>query len=172
MSHLARLLGGPRPPLLWRTSPPAASQTLPRQIHSSQRLQKKSEPPKTEAVDSDAPVKFSTSDGFAPNPFTPRGTMSPPRPNFEFRSIQLSVIAFLVYFCILREENDIDERIREPGNLYDVLEGLERKKLEEQLKTRTDKGLDTKAIRMRLSELRKDELAGKDKQMPVLQQRV
>lgn len=38
----------------------------------------------------------------------------PPRPFYEDIIISLSFIAFMVYFCALREENDVDEQLDMP----------------------------------------------------------
>ena len=43
----------------------------------------------------------------------------------------VSVAAFLIYFCILREENDLDEYL--DLNLFDRLNQLEQAQLEEKL---------------------------------------
>lgn len=63
---------------------------------------------------------------------------------------------FLVYFCVLREENEVDTKLR--MTLYDHIEGLEEKQLEISLEHTTDKT----AIIERLEELRAAKQTGLD----------
>ena len=66
-----------------------------------------------------------------------------------------SLYAVLIYFCILREDNDIDEMMAK-GPLYDrhaLLEGLGKKELEKCLEEYRRQGLDGTNIIERLAEL-------------------
>jgi hypothetical protein len=59
----------------------------------------------------------------------------------------------LLYFCVFREENDIDEELGK--TLYDRIEGLEERQLHVALKYNSEHGKDTSAIVERLKELQK-----------------
>ncbi|ALC40895.1 CG30373 [Drosophila busckii] len=65
--------------------------------------------------------------------------------------ISASLAIFLAYFCILREESDIDLRLE--GNLYDHVSGLEEVQLTVNYKYNKEHGLDTKLQEKRLTEL-------------------
>lgn len=62
-----------------------------------------------------------------------------------------SLAIFLVYFCWLREESDIDQRLE--GNLYDHVSGMEEVQLTVNYKYNKEHGLDTKEQEKRLLEL-------------------
>ncbi|XP_054738392.1 uncharacterized protein LOC129244663 [Anastrepha obliqua] len=70
---------------------------------------------------------------------------------FQPYVISGSLAVFLLYFCILREENDIDRRLE--GNLFDQVAGLEEVQLTMNYKYNKENGLDTSEIEKRLSEL-------------------
>ncbi|XP_017087782.2 uncharacterized protein [Drosophila bipectinata] len=65
--------------------------------------------------------------------------------------ISASLAIFLLYFCCLREESDIDQRLE--GNLYDHVSGLEEVQLTVNYKYNKEHGLDTKEQEKRLVEL-------------------
>ncbi|EDV59560.1 uncharacterized protein LOC6542714 [Drosophila erecta] len=65
--------------------------------------------------------------------------------------ISASLAVFLLYFCALREESDIDLRLE--GNLYDHVSGLEEVQLTVNYKYNKEHGLDTKEQERRLREL-------------------
>lgn len=65
--------------------------------------------------------------------------------------VALSVTIFMIYFCILREENDIDLELQK--SLYDRIEGLEETQLRIRHKYNLENGLDVKDIEARLQEL-------------------
>ncbi|XP_017072769.1 uncharacterized protein LOC108109009 [Drosophila eugracilis] len=65
--------------------------------------------------------------------------------------ISASLAVFLLYFCALREESDIDLRLE--GNLYDHVSGLEEVQLTVNYKYNKEHGLDTKEQETRLREL-------------------
>lgn len=62
-----------------------------------------------------------------------------------------SLAIFLIYFCILREENDIDKKLE--GKLYDHVDGLEEIQLSLNYKYNKEHGLDVTEIEKRLKEL-------------------
>jgi hypothetical protein len=57
----------------------------------------------------------------------------------------------LLYFCVLREENDIDEELGK--SLYDRIPGLEKTQLEAALRYNAMNGQDTSAVTASLQEL-------------------
>lgn len=63
-----------------------------------------------------------------------------------------SLAIFLIYFCVLREENDIDEKLS--MTLYDHIEGLEEVQVEQSIRYNTANGLPTLELEKRLKELR------------------
>ncbi|KAJ6638453.1 hypothetical protein Bhyg_11188 [Pseudolycoriella hygida] len=63
-----------------------------------------------------------------------------------------SLMVFMAYFFIFREENDVDEKLT--VSLYDRIEGLEEHQLEQSLKYNKSKGLSTLELENRLKELR------------------
>lgn len=62
-----------------------------------------------------------------------------------------SIAIFLLYFCVLREENDLDELLG--TSLYDRIEGLEQSQLRTSLKYYEESGKDVSKIKERLQEL-------------------
>lgn len=71
-----------------------------------------------------------------------------------------SIATFLLYFCVLREENEADENLRK--TLYDYIEGMEEKQLEISLEHNIKMGKDTSAITTRLKEIRESERSKPD----------
>lgn len=61
---------------------------------------------------------------------------------------------FLVYFCVLREENHIDKELER--TLYSRISGLEEYQLHASLEHNKSLGLSTVELEARLSELAKD----------------
>merc|ERR1712098_107102 len=72
-----------------------------------------------------------------------------------------SVLAFLIYFCILREENDVDQKLT--GNQYDKVEGLEKTDLMTCIKYYEENGLDPTDLKKRLEEVLEEEKLKKKK---------
>jgi len=66
--------------------------------------------------------------------------------------ISFSFAAILLWFCVLREENDLDRELDK--TLYDRVAGMEEKQLELSLIHNQSQGLSTKEIRERLNEIR------------------
>ena len=62
-----------------------------------------------------------------------------------------SVAIFLLYFCVLREESDIDQKLQ--GSLFDHVSGLEEIQLKFNYKYNKENNLDTTDLKKRLSEL-------------------
>ncbi|XP_037028175.1 uncharacterized protein LOC119068619 [Bradysia coprophila] len=66
--------------------------------------------------------------------------------------ISLSLAVFLIYFCILREENDVDEKLS--MSLYDRIEGLEEQQILASIQYNRGHGLSTVELEKRLEELK------------------
>ncbi|XP_059613646.1 uncharacterized protein LOC132259862 [Phlebotomus argentipes] len=65
--------------------------------------------------------------------------------------IVASLVVFMLYFCVIREENDIDLELQK--SLYDRIEGLEETQLRISRTYNLENGLDVKDIDARLREL-------------------
>jgi hypothetical protein len=72
-------------------------------------------------------------------------------PWFQPYVVSGSLTVFLLYFCVFREENDIDEELGK--SLYERIPGLEKIQLQEALRYNSVEGHDTSAITARLQEL-------------------
>ena len=59
----------------------------------------------------------------------------------------------MIYFCVLREENDIDTKL--DGNLFDHVVGLEETQLEVAYNYNKEHGLPIDKLAERLAEIRK-----------------
>ncbi|XP_017881606.1 uncharacterized protein LOC108625816 [Ceratina calcarata] len=69
----------------------------------------------------DKPIKFSTSKAATfPAAYT---NVGPDEPWYQAPVIGISLMIFMIYFCILREENDIDEKMVE-GIPPEILEQI------------------------------------------------
>ena len=98
------------------------------------------------------PLAFSKSKAasLSGNPMFSRNNMND-TPWYQPFSISLSLGAILIWFCVLREENDVDKELGK--SLYDRVEGLEKKQLQLALQQSQYSGNDTEAIRKRLAEM-------------------
>lgn len=72
-------------------------------------------------------------------------------PWFQPYVVNLSVAIFLLYFCVLREENDIDRGLE--SSLYDQIPGLEQKQLMVNYNYNKENGLSTADIEQRMNVL-------------------
>jgi len=104
--------------------------------------------------DLDQPIKFTTSEANKwMAQYSRKGVKEvEPRLWYEPYVIVASIAVFMIYFCILREENDIDLELSK--SLYDRIDGLEERDLLNLLAYNTKHGLDTKEIIDRLNEIR------------------
>ena len=73
------------------------------------------------------------------------------KPKYETDIVAVSLAAFLIYFCILREENDIDDLFTTEPKYYERVQGLERSHLESAIVNYTLEGRDTKELEERLA---------------------
>ncbi|RVE45923.1 hypothetical protein evm_009396 [Chilo suppressalis] len=78
-----------------------------------------------------------------------------PVPWYQPFSVVTSVAVFLIYFCILREESDIDQEFDK--TLYDRIKGLEKEQLIQSYKFNKEQGKSVEAIEQRLKELEAQE---------------
>lgn len=76
------------------------------------------------------------------------------KPAFEHHIVRLCVAVFLLYFCVLREENDWDEAIG--GSLIDTVPDMELIMLRNKRNSATDTDPFTDADRLRLEVLEKE----------------
>merc|ERR1712061_781245 len=111
-----------------------------------------------EDAEEDQPIKYSTSKGHGMHPsFLKKSDVEkwgyvPVR--FEEFIVLFSLYAVLVYFCVLREESDLDEILKEgPQFNSDFLEGLGKRELENCLAEYSRQDLDGQRIVKRLAEL-------------------
>ncbi|XP_065074120.1 uncharacterized protein LOC135698155 [Ochlerotatus camptorhynchus] len=82
---------------------------------------------------------------------TRSGQNKPDMPWYQPYVVNLSVAIFLLYFCVLREENDIDRGLE--SSLYDQIPGLEQKQLMVNYNYNMENGLSTVEIEQRMKEL-------------------
>ncbi|XP_066151787.1 uncharacterized protein [Euwallacea fornicatus] len=108
---------------------------------------------------SEVPIKFSTSPASKYKASITRMGFEDTRLWYEPYVIFSCIAVFLVYFCILREENDIDKELNK--SLYSRIDGLEEVQLRLSLKYNLDNGLDTVDIVQRLQEIEEVKLRAK-----------
>nr|XP_029735290.1 uncharacterized protein LOC115270187 [Aedes albopictus]XP_029735327.1 uncharacterized protein LOC115270210 [Aedes albopictus]XP_029735330.1 uncharacterized protein LOC109430677 [Aedes albopictus] len=82
---------------------------------------------------------------------TRSGQVDMDMPWFQPYVVNLSVVVFLLYFCVFREENDIDRGLE--SSLYDHIPGLEQKQLLVNYNYNKENGLSTVEIENRMKEL-------------------
>ena len=102
----------------------------------------------------DEPLSFSKSEA---NNWDALHSFAPPRrdaPWYEKWMVLFSTGAFLIYFCLLREENDMDRQLEE--SLYTRIPGLEEKSLIQCIRYNEEKGLSTKDFEARLKEIEEE----------------
>ncbi|XP_050298422.1 uncharacterized protein LOC126737532 [Anthonomus grandis grandis] len=107
-----------------------------------------------ELEDINAPIKYSTSKACMYQAKTTRTGIAEERLWYEPYVILASITTFLLYFCVFREENDIDKELS--VSLYSRIDGLEEYQLRLSLKYNLDRGLDTTAIRDRLAQIEEE----------------
>lgn len=99
----------------------------------------------------DEPIKYSGSEAREWKSYKTFTAPMRDRPWYQPYSVLISVTIFLVYFCILREENDIDESIG--TSLYARIPGLEEIQLEQAIEYNKKNGMSTEALEARLKEI-------------------
>lgn len=81
-----------------------------------------------------------------------RGYTNRDWPEWQPYVISGSLAIFLIYFCILREENDIDEQLRK-GNIYAQVPQMELLHLKEAYLSNKKNNLSNEAVEIRLKEM-------------------
>lgn len=76
-------------------------------------------------------------------------------PWYQPFSVVASVAVFLIYFCVLREENDVDQEFTK--TLYDRIKGLEKEQLIQTYKFNKEHGYSVADIEKRLREIEEEE---------------
>lgn len=112
---------------------------------------------KTDLVEDDElskPIKYSTSPAAKWKARVSRTGERVPRLWYEPYVVLASLAAFMVYFMILREENDIDQELSR--SLYSRIEGLEEQQLQIALEYNKEHGLGVSDIETRLTEIREE----------------
>lgn len=66
-----------------------------------------------------------------------------------------SITVFMLYFCVIREENDIDQEFTK--TLYNRIQGLEKAQLLQLYRHHKEQGMGTRDIEQRLKELEAEE---------------
>lgn len=103
-------------------------------------------------IDVNKPVPFKDSGAHRwKAEYSRRGTNAEPRLWYEAHVVSLSLAVFLLYFCVFREESDIDEELGR--SLYSRIDGLEEVQLRLSYKYNLENGLDVKDIERRMREL-------------------
>ncbi|KOB69899.1 Uncharacterized protein OBRU01_07405 [Operophtera brumata] len=102
------------------------------------------------------PIKFSTS-GAARKTVAPVMTKTNTEiPWYQPYSVVCSVAVFLIYFCVLREENNVDLEFNK--TLYERIHGLEKEQLLQSYRYNKENGKSVDDIEKRLKEIEEDEL--------------
>lgn len=76
-------------------------------------------------------------------------------PWYQPYSVVASVTVFLIYFCILREESDVDLEFSK--TLYERIKGLEKEQLLQSYRYNKENGLSVTDIEKRLKEIEDNE---------------
>lgn len=113
----------------------------------------------TEEVIEEGPIKYSTSKASVWRARDTRTGGQSERLWYEPYVLLGSITVFMVYFLMLREENDIDADLSR--SLFSRIAGLEEAQLLASLEYNKQRGLDTSAIIARLKELQEE----RDKQL-------
>lgn len=66
-----------------------------------------------------------------------------------------SITVFLLYFCVFREENDVDVEFNK--TLYERIKGLEKEQLLQSYKFNKEHGKEVSEIEQRLKEIEEEE---------------
>lgn len=97
------------------------------------------------------PIKFSTSEAARKTVAPVMRRVTSNMPWYQPYSVVTSVAVFLIYFCVLREESDIDKEFDK--TLYERIKGLEKEQLIQSYKYNKEQGKSVAEIELRLKEL-------------------
>ena len=117
---------------------------------------------KTSEEVSDYPIQFSTSDaarsaGVSDSIGLGGKFSGGTKPEIQNSSMIISLVCFMIYFFILREESDLDLYLTtDPTSMYEKMPGLERIHLKSAIKNYEIEGRDTSELTKRLEELEKE----------------
>ncbi|KPJ02601.1 hypothetical protein RR46_09804 [Papilio xuthus] len=106
-------------------------------------------------VNENEPIKFSTSGAAAKKTIRPIKNIKIDMPWYQPYCVIGSVTIFLLYFCILREENDVDLEFNK--SLYERIQGLEKTQLLLSYKHNKEHGKSVLEIERRLKEIEEEE---------------
>ncbi|CAG5051755.1 unnamed protein product [Parnassius apollo] len=102
------------------------------------------------------PIKFSTSGAATRKTIQPvRNVKNNNMPWYQPYCVVGSIAIFLIYFCVLREENDVDSEFTK--TLYDRIKGLEKQQLLLSYKFNKENGKSVEDIEKRLKEIEEEE---------------
>lgn len=104
--------------------------------------------------DADKPIEYLRSEAAIFKAKEGRSGTISTAPWYQSYVISISLGVFMIYFFILREENDIDTEFDK--TLYERISGLEEKNLDIVLKYNKKQGLATSDIEKRLAEIQQD----------------
>lgn len=102
----------------------------------------------------DEPIKYFGSEAAKWKAYQTRsGSIHPNKDRLWYQPyvVMASLIVFMVYFCILREENDVDGELVK--SLYDRVDGMEEMQLKIVHRYNADNRIDNKDIENRMKEL-------------------
>lgn len=109
------------------------------------------QPSPDESEENDVPIKYSTSKAARHKASVSRHGPFSNRLQYEPEIIAASVVVFLIYFTMIREENDIDEELGK--TLYNRIEGLEELQLKLSLEYNKDNSKSSEDIEKRLRQI-------------------
>lgn len=118
-------------------------------FHQSSQLRSK-QPNDKEEEFSDEPVKYSTSSARSHSAYE-TFLIKRNAPWYQSYIVLASTSAFLLYFFVLREENDLDEEIGK--SLFERIPGLEEKDLVAKISLAKSMGIDSTIYEKRLKEI-------------------
>lgn len=106
-------------------------------------------------INENEPIKFSTSGAAAKKTIKPIKNVKIDIPWYQPYCVVGSVAIFLLYFCLLREENDVDLEFSK--TLYERIQGLEKTQLLLSYKHNKEHGKSVADIERRLKEIEEEE---------------
>ncbi|CAG7824335.1 unnamed protein product, partial [Allacma fusca] len=110
--------------------------------------------------DLDKPIQFSTSKASTWSARkTFRGTLHEDQPWIQPYSVILSTAAVLLYFCVLREENDMDDVLGK--TLWERIPGLEKQQLDVVYDYNKEHNIDNTAVVERMKVLKERDSSAK-----------
>ncbi|KPJ08331.1 hypothetical protein RR48_13070 [Papilio machaon] len=107
-------------------------------------------------INENEPIKFSTSGAAARNTIRPIKNIKIDMPWYQPYCVVGSVAIFLIYFCVLREENDVDLEFNK--TLYERIQGMEKTQLLLSYKYNKENGKSVVDIERRLKEIEEQEM--------------